>query len=191
MASSVLPSNYQFDFYVLYADADLEFVEQFVEKIEEETEKRGHYKDGPNATLGSYNFDNLEKALEVCERTFIILSNHTNNNEEIYFEGLNALEKYLQENKKENRMRLVPVILQGGVLPNFLRVFSKIEQRSKYFWKNICDTVCTPIASTLALCSRVNDRSGAPSLAQGIQDAGVSSSTSPTREYYDGYESLR
>ncbi|XP_077868976.1 uncharacterized protein LOC144359957 [Saccoglossus kowalevskii] len=144
----IKPPEYEFDFCMLYHDRDLPWVQKFVEEIESSNpSRRGYFKER-DSILGVYDFDNLEEALTVSRRTFVVLSYHTNTSELSYFEGLNALEKYLQENRKENRDRLVPLVLEGGIVPNFLRVFSTMEVKNKYFMSKIRKTLELPLGYT-------------------------------------------
>ncbi|XP_077980337.1 uncharacterized protein LOC144435617 isoform X2 [Glandiceps talaboti] len=181
--STRTPQTYEYDFMVLYTEEDSEWTEKFVVEAEKRFHKRGYYVDR-DGILGVYNFDNLIRSLEISERTFVILSPNTNQNEQHYFEGLNVLESYLEENRQINRERLVPIIIEGGRLPAFLRVFSKIERKNKYFWNNVERTLTTPLGATIGQTqarsslsvTQTGSSQNCSSLAPGIQDTEVSSS---------------
>ncbi|XP_077980523.1 uncharacterized protein LOC144435779 [Glandiceps talaboti] len=151
----MMPSvRYKYDFTVIFntvSENDSKFAETFVEQIETKYGKKGFLR-GRNFVPG-LKPDILEYVLHNCERVFIVYSQDTN--EQVNYEGNMALEKYLEEDKPENRERIIPLVSDSkGRVPPFLRCYNKIEYlkngtENKYFWDNIQSVVSSPIGTSL------------------------------------------
>ncbi|XP_070580260.1 uncharacterized protein [Ptychodera flava] len=163
--------EFKYDFFVLYDTNDSES-ESVAEEFVNEAEKRFQGKKGCSPDrdfpIGGYKHDHIQNAVRDSAVTFVLLPRHSN--EQLHFDGLNAVTRLLEENKPENRNRFAPIQLNDEVvLPTYLQSIKCIKWGSQNFWIRVGRTLAHQAEACEEPDATANEAGDAP--AGNLDDA--------------------